>query len=585
MPQYKAPLADFHYLYTHVLGLPCWSEVEGLESIAELAGPVLDEAAKLCENVLHPLNQSADKEGLKLVDGKVITPKGFKEAYKAYAEGGWAALACDPNYGGQGLPETLNMAVVEMICSANLSFGLTPGLTHAAYNALIAHGSEELKQAYLPKMVDGSWSGVMCLTEPQAGTDLGLIRTRAEPDGEHYKITGNKIFISSGEQDLTENIIHLVLARLPSAPEGIKGISLFLVPKILPDGTRNAVRCTGLEHKMGLHASPTCAMEYDGAIGYLIGVPHKGVRQMFTMMNAARLYVGVQGLGIAELATQNALAYARERVQGATMEKNPKPATIIQHPDVRRMLLTMKSMTEGMRALCLESALHLDISTRHPLPEVRLAADEWIQLMTPVIKALFTDMGHELANTGMQVLGGYGYIAEYGLEQMARDVRITQIYEGTNGVQALDLVGRKLSAENGRLLRRVFHPMANFTEQHASHPQLGRLIKQFTKHMNYTQQATLWLAQNGLGNPTAAACGASEYNRMMGLTYVGYLWARMAVASHNAILGGDEDPIHAQKIATAEFYMAKTLPQVAGLIGSIVAGDKSVMGKEVDALG
>ncbi|MBI1274949.1 acyl-CoA dehydrogenase [bacterium] len=584
MPHYHAPLADFHYLYTHVLGLDCWNEVPGLESVKELAGPVLDEAAKLCEQVLYPLHQSADREGLKLVDGAVITPKGFKEAYKAYIVGGWPSLACDPDYGGQGLPETLNMAVVEMICSANLAFGLTPGLTHAAYNALIAHGSDELKQAYLPKMVDGTWSGVMCLTEPQAGTDLGLIRTKAEPDGDQYKISGTKIFISSGEQDLTDNIIHLVLARLPGAPEGIKGISLFLVPKILPDGTRNAVHCRGLEHKMGLHASPTCVMEYENAVGYLIGTPHKGVRQMFTMMNAARLYVGVQGLGVAELATQNALTYARERVQGATLGKDSHQATIIEHPDVRRMLLTMKSMTEGMRALCLESALHLDISHRHPLPEVRQAADEWIQLMTPVIKALFTDMGHELANVGMQVFGGYGYIAEYGMEQMARDVRITQIYEGTNGVQALDLVGRKLSAENGRYLRRVFHPMTHFIEENLAHPKLGRLIKQLSKHVSYTQQATLWLAQNGLGNPNAAACGATEYNRMMGLTYVGYLWARMAVASVNAMIGGDEDPIHAQKIATAEFYMAKTLPQVAGLIGSIVAGDRSVMGKDVDAL-
>lgn len=584
MPQYKAPVRDIEFILKDYLGLenhqdvPGFSEVEG-----ELASAILGEGARFCEEVLFPLNQKGDAQGVRLENGNVRLPDGFKEAYRQFVEGGWPAFACDPDYGGQGLPEYLNMPVIEMICSANLSFGITPGLSHGAYNALMLHGSDTLKQAYLPKIVSGEWSGVMCLTEPQCGTDLGLIRTKAVPqDDDSYRITGNKIFISSGEQDATENIIHLVLAKLPDAPAGTRGISLFLVPKILDDGARNGVACSAIEHKMGIHGSPTCVMNYENAVGWLIGEPNKGMKAMFTMMNAARLYVGVQGLGLAEVAYQNALAYANERLQGRALMGAAQPEKaadpIIVHPDVRRILLTMRAFTEGARALAMETALKLDLLHRHPDAKVKESADHFIQLMTPIIKAYYTDMGYEVANLAMQVHGGYGYIREYGVEQYARDARIAQIYEGTNGIQAMDLIGRKLPYETGKYLRSFFHPAMAFVEQHSRNPAMAEFVKPLAKHINYLQQATLWLGQAGLANPNDAASGAVEYLRMFALVVFGYVWAKQAAIALQKLEKGEGDKtFYEAKLSTARFYMQKILPGTISLLASITNGGSSVM--------
>ena len=460
-------------------------------------------------------------------------------------------------------------------------------MSHGAYNAIALHASDDLKKKYLPKLVSGHWSGVMCLTEPQAGTDLGLIRTKAEPNADgSYAITGTKIFISSGEQDLTENILHLILARLPGAPAGIKGISLFLAPKIMVGddgslGAPNQLMCAGIEHKMGIHASPTCVMQYDGAKAWLVGEPHKGMRAMFTMMNSARLYVGVQGLGIAEVAYQNGLAYAKERLQmrAITGTKFPdKPADpLIVHPDIRRMILTMRAFTEGCRALALEMALKIDLAHRHPDADVRKECDDFVQLLTPVVKSYLTDGGFEVANLAMQIHGGYGYIGEYGVEQYARDARITMIYEGTNGVQALDLVGRKLPVGTGRYLRSFFHPMDAFITKHRDNPAMAEFTKPLYIHMGYLQKATIWTAMQGVMNPDDAAGGAVEYQRMFALVTLAYVWARQAQVAQEKLAAGGDKEFYEAKIATARFYMQKILPGTISLLASITAGSKSMM--------
>lgn len=581
MPVYKAPIREFEFVLNEYLGVERYADVPGFSEASEdLRSAILQEGGRFCEEVLFPLNQKGDKQGVRYENGTVKLPDGFVDAYKQFVEGGWPAFACDPNYGGQGLPEFLNMAVIEMICSANLSFGITPGLSHGAYNALMLHGSDELKAAYLPKIVSGEWSGVMGLTEPQCGTDLGLIRTKAIPQGDgSYKLTGTKIFISSGEQDATDNIIHLVLAKLPDAPEGTKGISLFLVPKVLLDGTRNGVNCSGVEHKMGIHASPTCVINFEDATGWLISVPHGGMKAMFTMMNSARLYVGVQGLGLAEVAQQNAFAYANERVQGRALTgvaRPDKPADpIIVHPDVRRMLLTMKAFTEAARALAMETALKSDLYHRHPDKKVKEDCDHFIQLMTPILKAYFTDMGTEVANLAMQVHGGYGYIAEYGVEQYARDARIAQIYEGTNGIQALDLIGRKLPYNTGRYLRQFFHPAMAFVEEHRNTPEMAEFTKPLYKNLGYLQQASLWLGQRGLVNPNDAAGGSVEYLRMFALVVFAHVWAKTAAI---ALQNREKDPEYYDgKLATARFYMNKILPGTVSLLQSITNGSDSIM--------
>ncbi len=592
MTVYSAPLEEMRFVLYDVLGadrmLTQLSDHE--EHGAELIDAVLEEAAKLCEERLLPLNRSGDEEGCHYENGVVRTPKGFKEAYDTFIGGGWTGLACASEDGGQDLPKVVNLLVEEMICSANLSFGTYPGLSLGAYNAIKLHASEKLKRLYLPKLAAGQWSGTMCLTEPQCGTDLGLIRTRAESQGDGaYAVTGTKIFISAGEHDLTRNIVHLVLARLPDAPAGTRGISLFLVPKFLPkpdgsEGPRNGVACGGIEAKMGIKASATCVMNFDGAKGWLIGEPDKGMRAMFTMMNAARLAVGIQGLGLAETAYQSARAYARERLQGRALSgalAPDKPADpIIVHPDVRRLLLTIKANTEAARALALWVGLALDLSERHPDAKQRQEADDLVQLMTPIIKATLTDLGFTAANQGLQVFGGHGYIREWGMEQLVRDARITQLYEGTNGIQALDLIGRKLPTGTGRLLRRFFHPAMALVEEHQGDPELAELVLPFAKALGRLQQATAWLAQAGLKDPTEGGAAASEYLRLFALTALADMWVRMAKA---ALARPGDAEFARTKVATARFFMARVLPETGALFQSLMSGAKPLMELEAGA--
>ncbi|WP_334176907.1 acyl-CoA dehydrogenase C-terminal domain-containing protein [Pseudoxanthobacter sp.] len=594
MQTYKAPLRDMRFVLNEVVGAADYADMPDFAEVTpDLVDAILEEAAKFVTERLLPLNASGDEEGCVLENGAVRTPKGFREAYAAFAEGGWTSMGADPAYGGQGLPEVVGKFVEEMICSTNLSFGLYPGLSHGAYKAIIGHASEELKARYLPKLIDGTWSGTMCLTEAHCGTDLGLLRTRAVPQADgSYRITGSKIFISAGEHDLTENIIHLVLARLPDAPKGVKGISLFLVPKFLPTddnrpGVRNGVVCSALEHKMGIKASATCQLSFDEATGWLVGEPHKGMRAMFTMMNSERLSVGIQGLGAGEAAYQAAVAYARDRLQGRSLagKKAPdKPADpIIVHPDVRRMLMTIRACNEGARALGCWVAKTLDISRHHPDPEVRQEADDFTALMTPVVKALFTDLGFEAANVGMQVYGGHGFIRDHGVEQYVRDSRISMIYEGTNGVQALDLVGRKMPAHMGRYLRRFFHPaLAEIDAALDSDDDLvTELAQPLAKAFGALQLSTATLARKGLKDPEEAAAGATEYLRLFGLVALGVMWLKMARVAGAALEAGTgERAFYEGKRVTARFYMERILPQAAGLFAAIKAGKGAMMALE-----
>lgn len=547
---------------------------------------ILTEAAKFCENVLFPLNLKGDTEGCQWENREVKTPTGFKDAYKEFVESGWASLACEPEFGGQGLPETIALAVEEMVCSSNLSFGLYPGLTRGAYQLLLKHGTDELKHHYLPKMVEGVWSGTMCLTEPHCGTDLGLVRTKALPQSDgSYKITGTKIFISSGEHDLTDNIIHFVLARTPEGSAGIRGVSLFLVPKFLttPEGEiaeRNPVYCDSIEHKMGLKGSATCILNFEAATGWLVGDLYKGVANMFTMMNNERLAVGNQGLGIAEIAYQNALAYAKERLQGRALTgiKHPEKVAdpIIVHPDVRKMLLTMKAYNEGNRMLGTWVAFQILRSQKAETAIEREETDEFVQLMTPIVKAFMTDCGTDVASLGVQVYGGHGYIHEHGMEQYMRDARIAQIYEGTNGVQALDLVGRKIPTATGRYLRRFFHPVYNYIQEKQSDELLAEFILPLQKVFDRLQQATLSLAQRGLSNPNEVGAAASDYLRLFALTAHGYLWTKACEVAYSKRESPDK-AFYESKIATARFFMQKILPQTSSLFACIMAGSKPVM--------
>lgn len=588
MPSYQAPLRDMRFCLYDVFGGDDLATLPGYEDFTrDLIDPVLDEAAKLCEEVLHPLNRSGDEEGCTWKDGAVTTPKGFKEAYALFRDGGWTSISCDPAYGGQGMPAVVNILVEEMICSSNLSFGMYPGLSHGAYVSLAAHGSEELKAAYLGKLVDGTWSGTMCLTEPHCGTDLGLLRTAALPqDDGSYAITGTKIFISAGEHDLTENILHLVLAKIPGGPKGVKGISLFLVPKFLPDaagnpGERNAVACGSIEHKMGIKGSATCVMNFDGAKGWLIGEPHKGLRAMFAMMNTERLAVGVQGLGLGEASRQNAVIYAKERIQMRSLSgaKHPDKAAdpIIVHPDVRRMLLTQKAYVEGCRALAVWVAKTLDVSKKHPDAATRKEADDFVSLMTPIVKALMTDLGSEVANLGVQVFGGHGYIREHGQEQYVRDARIAQIYEGTNGVQALDLVGRKMPDGAGRLLRRFFHPVAAYVEAKVEDEVMGEFVQPLAKAFVRLQQATAQVARTAMARPDEAGAASVDYLRLFGLTALAYLWCLEVEVAQKKIAEGDGDVFYQGKIATARFFMERLLPDTGARFSALMAGGKSMM--------
>ena len=594
MHNYTAPLQDMQFLLFDVLkvqelgnAIPAYAE-----ATPDVVSAILAEGGKFCGQVLQPINRSGDEEGCSFENGRVKTAAGFKEAYDKFVAGGWNGVGCQVAFGGQGLITPVTFLFEEMMCACNLSFGLFPGLTRGAYNALAAHGSEAQKNTYLPKMVAGTWSGTMNLTEPQCGTDLGLLKTRAEPQGDgSYKLFGTKIFISAGDHDLTENIIHLVLARLPDAPPGVKGISLFLCPKFLVNengslGPRNAVACGAIEKKMGIKASPTCVMNYDGATAWLVGQANKGLSAMFTMMNGERLAVGVQGLGIADMAYQGAAGYAKSRVQmrSATGTKHPDQVAdpIIVHADVRRMLLRMRSLTEGCRALALWIGQELDVSMLHPDAERRSEADDLVALMTPVVKAMLTDHGFSAANDAVQIHGGHGFIREWGMEQLVRDSRITQIYEGTNGIQAIDLVGRKLTSGTGRLARRFFHPVQTYIAEQLAKPSQTATIAPLAKAFAQLQETTLWLNAAGASNPEDRLAGATDYLRMFGLVAIGYLWARMAEEAQRMRAAG-ADPFYDTKITTGHFYMHKVLPETTSLMASIMAGAEPVMAMPEDA--
>lgn len=593
MPVYNAPLENMKFVLHDVLGVEKLSSLPGYEDATpDLIDSILEEAAKMCEEVLFPLNQSGDKEGCTWENGVVRTPTGFKAAYDAFSQGGWCGATSDPQYGGMGLPATVGFAISEMICSANMSFGMYPGLSEGAYNALYLHGTQEQKDTYLPKIVTGEWSGTMCLTEPQCGTDLGLIRTKAIPNGDgSYKITGTKIFISAGEHDLTKNIIHLVLAKLPDAPEGVKGISLFVVPKYLPDNMGvNAVTCGSIEHKMGIKASSTCVINFEDSKGWLVGEAHKGLRAMFTMMNTARLGVGMQGLGVAEVSYQNGLAYAKDRLQMRALDgtKAPeKPADpIIVHPDVRRMLLTSKAFVEGARALSYWVGMALDVSEKHPDPHAREEAEDLVALMTPIIKAYQTDMGFEVANHAIQIHGGHGYIWEYGVEQYARDARIAQIYEGTNGIQALDLVGRKMGQNMGRLLRRFFHPVSEYLSCNQDNAAMQEFVFPLAKAFAKLQQSTAMVAQKGLKDPNEAGAASTDYLRQFALVALGFMWARMAEVALDK-LATDTDSgkkeFYESKLKTGRFFFERMLPEADARQKMVLSGAKTLMDMEETA--
>jgi alkylation response protein AidB-like acyl-CoA dehydrogenase len=587
MPIYKAPLEDMRFVLHELHDSKTLAELPGCgDYTPELLDSVLEEAAKISEKILFPLNQTGDLEGCTFENGVVRTPSGFPAAYRAFREGGWTAMASDPEFGGQGMPVAASTMVEEMLCSSNMAFGLYPGLTHGAYLAIYHHGSEALKQTYLRKLVSGEWSGTMCLTEPHCGTDLGMLRTQAAvgADGT-YRLTGSKIFISAGEHDLTENIVHLVLARLPDAPAGVKGISLFVVPKLLvredgSAGARNGVVCTAIEHKMGIKGSATCALSFEEAQAWLVGEPHKGLRAMFTMMNTERLSVGIQGLGMAEVAYQNAVTYARERIQGRALTgaKNPeKPADpIIVHPDVRRMLLTMRAYIQGCRALAGWVAREVDVLHRTTDDDAKLVADDFTALLTPVVKALFTDIGFETASTAMQCYGGHGYIRDHGIEQYVRDARISMIYEGTNGVQALDLVGRKLPQEGGRLLTRFLDPVMEFLEANGGDEEMEAFTAPLQIALEHLQIATGHVMEAGMSNHDEIGAASVDYLRLFGLVALGFMWARMAKIA----LPQAEAPFYKAKLDTAKFFMQRLLPQTGALLAAIQSGAEVMMGFE-----
>ncbi|WP_284337806.1 acyl-CoA dehydrogenase C-terminal domain-containing protein [Comamonas sp. NoAH] len=591
MPSYNPPLRDMQFLMHEVFkledeykALPKHAEVD-----ADTINAVLEEAGKFAANVAFPLNISGDEEGCHhdKTTHEVTTPKGYKEAYAQFVEGGWPALSCDPAYGGQGLPFAINSALYEMLNSANQAWTMYPGLSHGAYEALHAHGSDELKAKYLPKLTSGEWTGTMCLTEPHCGTDLGLLRTKAEPQADGtYKITGSKIFISAGEHDFTPNIVHLVLARLPDAPAGSKGISLFVVPKykVHADGSlgeRNGIYCGGLEHKMGIKSNATAQIVMEDAVGEMVGLPNKGLQAMFVMMNAARLGVGNQSLGLTEVAYQNALAYAKDRLQMRSLsgvKAKDKPADpIIVHPDVRRMLLTAKAYAEGGRALSTFCALLIDKELNHPDEKVRKDSADLVALLTPIVKAFLTDNGWISTTACQQVFGGHGFIKEWGMEQFVRDNRINMIYEGTNGVQALDLLGRKVLGNQGATLKKFGKLVAQLVEEEGVNEKMAEFINPIAMLGDQMTKFTTEIGFKGMQNPDEVGAASVDYLRVAGHLVFGYLFARMAQVALRAIAGGNADPFYVGKLQTARFYFAKLFPETVTLMRTARAGSKVLM--------
>jgi alkylation response protein AidB-like acyl-CoA dehydrogenase len=590
MPTYKAPVDDALFLLNDVFHLDRYGNLPGFaDASPDVVEAVLREAAKFSEEVLTPLNRVGDVEGCtRHADGSVTTPKGFKDAYKQIVEGGWIGISVPAEFGGQGLPATLTEIVNEFLCSANMAFAMYPGLTQGAIAALLAHASPELKAKYLPKMVAGEWTGTMNLTEPHCGTDLGLLRSKAvkQADGS-YKISGTKIFISAGEHDLADNIIHLVLARIEGAPAGTKGISLFVVPKILVNddgslGAKNGVTCGSIEEKMGIHGNATCVMNYDGATGWLVGEENRGLNAMFTMMNEARLGVGVQGLALSEVAYQNAAIYTKERLQGRaiTGAKYPdKPADpIIVHPDVRRTLMGIRAFNEAARALVMWTALKNDVAHRSEDAKERQSADDHMGLLTPVIKGVLTDGGFNNAVAAQQMFGGHGYIAEHGMEQFVRDARIAQIYEGANGVQAMDLVGRKLGKDGGRAMMAFFNEVSGYIKEQGANEQMKAFVTPLGNSLAHLQQASMWFMQNAMAKPDNAGAGATDYLHLFGLVALGYMWCRIAEAAIAKLpKANGSTPRYSAKLVTARFFMERMLPETATRLARIQAGSASTM--------
>ncbi|MDX2141891.1 MAG: acyl-CoA dehydrogenase C-terminal domain-containing protein [Rhodospirillaceae bacterium] len=587
MTTYTAPLRDMRFALHEVFAAEkTLTALPGLEEVTtDVMDAVLEECAKLCQDVLHPLNQSGDQEGCTFTNGVVITPKGFKDAYKQYAAGGWCGLTASPDHGGQGLPEALDYLVAEMVGSANLSFGLYPGLSQGTMLALAAHGTDEQKKVYLPKIVSGEWQGAMDLTEPHCGSDLGLLRTKAVPNGDgSYSISGTKIFISAGDSDLVDNVVHLVLARLPDAPEGSKGISLFLVPKIFVNadgslGKPNAVSVGSIEHKMGIKGSATCVMNFDGAKGWLVGQPHKGLACMFTMMNKERMFVGAQGISQSELAYQNAVAYAKDRMQGRAADgaKRPdKPADpIIVHPDIRNRLLYARAVVEAQRALALYAHMQVDISHRHADAAVRERADDMAGLLTPIIKAGGSGFGSEITNLCLQVFGGHGYVKEWGMEQMVRDVRITEIYEGTNTIQALDLIGRKLGLGGGRLVKGFMAETEAVLARLKGRNDMAEFTAPFADARAKLVAVTQWIVEHSQQDPHLRGAVANDYLRQFTLTCMAWMWVLMAEKALEKKNGSD--PFYDAKLQVGRFFMAKVLPQIAVHDALIRAGSAPAM--------
>ena len=591
MPQYNPPLRDMQFVLHEVLKvtdelkvLPRHADID-----AETINAVLEEGGKFATEVTFPLIISGDEEGCTLnkITHEVTPPKGFKQAYAQYVEGGWAALSCDPAYGGQGLPFVVNQCFYEMMNSANQAWTMYPGLSHGAYEALHAHGTDVQKKIYLPKLVSGEWTGTMCLTEAHCGTDLGLLRTKAEPqpDGT-YKLTGNKIFISAGEHDMTANIVHLVLARLPDAPQGSKGISLVAVPKFNVNedgsvGARNGIYCGGIEHKMGIHGNSTCQMVLEDAVGTMVGAPNKGLAAMFVMMNAARLGVGNQSLGLTEVAYQNALAYAKDRIQmrslSGTKAKDKPADPIIVHPDVRKMLLTAKAYAEGGRALAIYCTLLLDKELYHPDEKVRKDSGEIVALLTPIVKAFITDNGHIATNACMQVFGGHGYIREWGMEQLVRDNRINMIYEGTNTIQSLDLLGRKILGNNGATLKKFGKLIGALIAEEGVNEKMAEFINPLAYLADQMTKFTTELGFKGFQNPDEVGAAAVDYLRVAGHLVFGYFWARMAQVALREIAAGNTDSFYLAKVQTARFYFAKLFPETATLMRTARSGSRALM--------